>query len=120
MKVRLSKEFRFEASHRLSHLPPDHPCYRLHGHSYKIEVEVYGPVNEQTGFLIDYADLKAVVDPVINELDHRHLNDIDGLPLPSSEHIARWLWEKIRPNLSIISRISVFETATTRCDYTGE
>lgn len=120
MKVRLSKMFRFEASHRLDHLPTEHPCHHLHGHSYKVEVEVYGEVNPETGFLIDYADIKRVVNPIVKQLDHKHLNDIDDLEMTSTEYIARWLWERIMPELPILSRITIFETGTSKCEYTGE
>lgn len=120
MKVRLTKEFHFEASHRLDHLPIDHPCHQLHGHGYRVAVEVYGEVDSQTGFLIDYADLKRIVRPVVAQLDHQHLNEIEGLTLTTAEHIAAWLWKKIKPQLPILSRITIYETATTRCEYTGE
>ncbi len=120
MKARLSKEFHFEASHRLDHLSVDHPCYQLHGHSYRVEVEVYGEVDPKTGFVIDYRDLKAIVGPVIGRLDHRHLNDVEGLEITSTEHIARWLWNEIKPRLPILSKIIIYETTSTRCEYEGD
>ena len=120
MKVRLSKQFFFEASHRLEHLGPEHPCYNLHGHSYRVEVEVYGDVAEKTGFLIDYADIKKIAQPIVDRLDHTHLNDVEDLKLTSTEFIARWLWERIQPNLSTLSKIIIYETAKTRCEYAGE
>jgi 6-pyruvoyl tetrahydropterin synthase/QueD family protein len=120
VKARLSKEFRFEASHRLQHLPEEHPCFRLHGHSYRVEIEVYGEVDPVTGFLIDYGDLKKVVMPIVHRLDHQHLNDIPGLKTTSAEHITLWLWEQIKPNLPELSRVVLFETSSTRCEYAGE
>lgn len=120
MKVRLSKQFFFEASHRLEHLGKDHPCYNLHGHSYRVEVEVYGDVDEKTGFLIDYADIKKAAGPIIDQLDHTHLNDIKGLELTTTEFIARWLWQRIQPDLPILSKIIIYETAKTRCEYAGD
>ncbi|HUV30590.1 MAG TPA: 6-carboxytetrahydropterin synthase QueD [Acidobacteriota bacterium] len=119
MRVKLSKQFHFEASHRLDHLPPEHPCHELHGHSYRVEVEVAGEVSETTGFLIDYHDLKRIVQPVIDRLDHKNLNDVDGLELTSTEYVSRWLWERIKPGLPILSRITVYETATSKCEYEG-
>jgi 6-pyruvoyltetrahydropterin/6-carboxytetrahydropterin synthase len=120
MKVRLTKEFRFEASHRLAHLPEDHPCYRLHGHGYRVEIEVYGEVDPETGFLLDYGDLKKIVQPVIAQLDHHHLNDIDGIQTTSAEHIVFWLWQAIKPKLPLLSRIVLHETGSTSCEYRGE
>ena len=120
MIVKLTKNFSFEASHRLDHLPQDHACYNLHGHSYRVRVEVTGEVNEKTGFLLDYADLKKIIKPVIKQLDHKHLNDVAGLEITSTEHICRWLWERLKPNLPILSKITIFETDSTSCEYTGQ
>ncbi len=120
MKVKLTKMFRFEASHCLDHLPKSHPCYKLHGHSYKIVVEVYGEVDTVTGFLIDYGDLKKIVQPIINRLDHKHLNEIEDLHYTSSEYLAKWLWDKIKPQISVLNRILVYETESTSCEYSGE
>ncbi|MDZ4723571.1 MAG: 6-carboxytetrahydropterin synthase QueD [candidate division Zixibacteria bacterium] len=120
MKVTLTKEFRFEASHRLDHLPPSHPCYNLHGHSYRVLIQVHGKVDETTGFLIDYADIKRIVDPIVSRLDHTHLNNVDGLSITSTEFIARWLWERIKPNLAILSKIIIEETQSSSCEYSGE
>lgn len=120
MKVKLSKYFTFEASHRLDHLPETHPCYNLHGHSYRVLVEVSGEVNKQTGFLIDYADIKKIVKPIVGLLDHTHLNDIEDLQISSTEFIARWLWKKIKPELEILSKITIYETDSTSCEYSGE
>lgn len=120
MNVTLRQEFRFEASHRLEHLPPEHPCYQLHGHGYRVIVEVCGKVNTGTGFLIDYADIEKIVQPMIDRLDHSHLNDIDDLPLATTEYIARWLWESIKPTLTELSAITICETPYTCCEYRGE
>ncbi|MFQ5498776.1 MAG: 6-carboxytetrahydropterin synthase QueD [Candidatus Zixiibacteriota bacterium] len=120
MRVSLIKEFRFEASHRLNHLGPDHPCHNLHGHSYRVEVEVSGVVDTATGFLIDYGELKKLIGPIIDRLDHKHLNDIEDLQITTTEHLAKWLWDRIQPLLPILSRITVFETASSRCEYRGE
>jgi 6-pyruvoyltetrahydropterin/6-carboxytetrahydropterin synthase len=119
MKVTLARKFRFEASHSLSHLPDDHPCHNLHGHSYALEIEVSGEVDEDSGFLLDYAEIKKAVQPLLDNLDHKHLNDVDGLEKPTTELIARWLWNRIKPALPQLSRIAIQETPTTRCEYKG-
>ena len=120
MKVKLSVSFRFEASHKLSHLAPSHPCHNLHGHSYEAEVEVTGKVNPETGFLLDYADIRALLKPIISQLDHTHLNDVPGLEMPTTELIAQWLWQRIKVKLPVISKITIRETPFTCCEYWGE
>jgi 6-pyruvoyltetrahydropterin/6-carboxytetrahydropterin synthase len=119
MRVELSKTFRFEAAHLLPHVPEGHKCRRLHGHSFRVAVRVEGPVDPATGWLMDYADVKAAFEPVRLQLDHYHLNDIPGLENPTSEVLARWIWERLRPALPQLSSITVFETCTSSCTYRG-
>lgn len=117
MKVKLTKLFRFEASHCLDHLPKEHVCNHMHGHSYRVKVEVSGEVDQDTGFLIDYSDIKEIVQPIIDQLDHGHLNDIEGLEITSAEYLAAWLWDKIKPKLTQLSKITIYETDSTSCEY---
>ncbi len=86
--MELLKEFGFESAHSLPNVPEGHKCARVHGHSFRVVVRVEGPVGEDTGWVMDFADLKAAVQPAIDALDHRYLNDIDGLDNPTSERIA--------------------------------
>lgn len=120
MKVRLVHEFRFEAAHRLPKVPPGHKCARLHGHSFKIELAIAGPVNEETGWLLDFAVLDEAWAPLRAQLDHNYLNDIPGLENPTSEILARWLWDRLRPSLPSLVRVTVYETCDARCEYEGE
>lgn len=117
--VRIYREFRFEAAHRLPLVPEGHKCRRLHGHSFRCEVHVSGTVGE-SGWVVDFADIKAIVDPVIQRLDHYYLNEVAGLENPTSENLARWLWREIKPHLSILCRVLVSETCTSGCVYEGE
>jgi 6-pyruvoyltetrahydropterin/6-carboxytetrahydropterin synthase len=117
--MELSKEFRFEAAHRLPRLPSDHACATLHGHSYRVEVGVNGPVDASMGWVIDFAEIKEVVRPVIAALDHRCLNDIEGLSNPTSESLARWLWARLAPGLPLLSVIAIGATCAPRCTYRG-
>jgi 6-pyruvoyltetrahydropterin/6-carboxytetrahydropterin synthase len=119
MEVELTRDFRFEAAHLLPEVPEGHKCRRLHGHSYKITVEVSGDVDPETGWLIDFADLKEAWQPLHDRLDHYYLNEIEGLENPTSEHLARWIWERLKPRLPLLSRITVHETCTSRCTYRG-
>ena len=117
--MELSKEFRIEAAHRLPRLPSDHACARLHGHSYQVEVGVNGPVDAQMGWVIDFAAIKEAVRPVIATLDHRCLNDIEGLSNPTSESLAAWLWARLAPGLPLLSVIAIGATCAPRCTYRG-
>ncbi len=119
MNVRLVKELRFEAAHRLPKVPETHKCFRLHGHSFKIELSVEGEVDEATGWFIDYASIDAVWQPLYEALDHRYLNEVPGLENPTSENLARWLWERIKPKLPELSQVTVHETCDARCEYQG-
>jgi 6-pyruvoyltetrahydropterin/6-carboxytetrahydropterin synthase len=118
-EIDLVKEFRFEAAHRLPRVPAEHKCARLHGHSFRIEVHVKGPVNPDTGWLMDFADLQQAFAPLMDQLDHHYLNDIPGLENPTSEHLARWIWIRLKPRLPQLSQITVHETCTSRCVYRG-
>ena len=114
------KEFGFEAAHRLPHVPADHKCARLHGHSFRVEVHVTGPLQEPLGWVLDFGDLKAAWAPLHDALDHRYLNDVPGLENPTSEMLARWIWARLAPTLPGLSEIVVRETCTTGCRYRGE
>ena len=117
-RVELTKEFTFEAAHRLPNVPADHKCYRMHGHGFRVEIAVAGEIDARLGWLVDYADISAVVEPLIrNELDHRTLNDVRGLENPTSEMLCVWLWQRLHPRLPGLASIVVHETCTARCTY---
>lgn len=118
--MQIFKEFTIEAAHRLADLPPDHKCGRLHGHSFRIEIHVRGAVKEPCGWVMDFADLKKSFEPVMDELDHRYLNEVKGLSNPTSENLCRWIWDRLRPELPLLSKVVVRETCTTGCVYEGE
>jgi len=120
MIVRLVKTFRFEAAHDLPCFPPGHKCRRLHGHSFRFDVIVQGEVDPKIGYLIDYSDIKQICDPIVKQLDHYYLNDIPGLSISTSEMIAVWLWNKIKPELAMLDEIVVYETCTSACHYRGK
>ena len=116
----ISKRFSFDAAHQLTGVSDGHPCGRLHGHSYGIEVEVKGAIDPVAGWVIDYREIKRVVQPLVDQLDHKFLNDVDGLEYTTAEDIAAWFWERIKPEMPLLTRVSVMETPTTRCDFYGE
>ena len=119
MRVRLTKSFHFEAAHDLPTFPSGHKCRRLHGHSFCFDVIVEGEVDPELGYLIDYGDLKTAADPIVRQLDHFYLNKIAGLENPTSENLARWIWDRLKPALPLLASIVVHETCTSTCEYRG-
>lgn len=113
-------ELGFEAAHRLPHVPEGHKCARLHGHSFRVEIHVEGPVDETLGWVADFADVRGACAPLIDQLDHRYLNEIEGLDNPTSEHLARWIWTRLAPSLPGLSAVAVRETCTSGCIYRGD
>lgn len=118
--MRLFKEFTFEAAHRLPQVPEGHKCARLHGHSFVVRISVDGPVGDVSGWVMDFADIKAAFKPVYDRLDHFYLNDIPGLENPTSENLARWIWAELKPALPQLSEVEIRETCTSGCLYRGD
>lgn len=118
--MEIFKEFSIEAAHRLPNVPEGHKCARLHGHSFRVRISVDGPVDPQTGWVMDFADLKAAFRPIYEQLDHNYLNDVEGLENPTSENLARWIWTQLAPALPALSKVAVRETCTSGCVYRGE
>ncbi len=117
--MNLFKSFHIEAAHRLPFVPSGHKCARLHGHSFEVEIHVEGPVDPKTGWVIDFADIKVAFKPFYDQLDHHYLNDIEGLDNPTSENLARWIWQRLKPVLPLLSEVVVRETCTSGCRYNG-
>ncbi len=120
MKIELRKKFQFEAAHFLPNLPESHKCRRLHGHSFTCELMVAGECDPKLGWLMDYAEISSLFKPIWEELDHRYLNEISGLENPTSEHIAVWVWRKLKPMMPLLAEVRVAETCTAECVYRGE
>ena len=118
--MEIFKEFTFEAAHRLPNVPPGHKCARLHGHSFNVSVHVVGAVGAHTGWVRDFGDITCVMKPVIDRLDHYYLNEIEGLENPTSEVLARWIWDRVCDELPELSHVVVRETCTSGCVYRGE
>jgi len=118
--VEIFKVFSIEAAHHLPNVPAGHKCRRLHGHSFRIELRVRGPVGADSGWVQDFADLGAAFDPLFQRLDHRCLNEVPGLENPTSENLARWIWRELKPMLPLLAEVVVHETCTSGCRYRGE
>ncbi|WP_342375005.1 6-carboxytetrahydropterin synthase QueD [Myxococcus stipitatus] len=114
----ISKEFTFEAAHRLPNVPPGHKCSRVHGHSYRIEITVRGPVDPHFGWIVDFSELNTAWQALHAQLDHRLLNDVEGLENPTSELLAAWVYERLSfPNFPAarVVKLRVSETCTSQC-----
>jgi len=118
--MEIYKEFSFEAAHKLPNVPDGHKCGRLHGHTFYVRVYVKGEVDPTSGWVMDFADIKAIFAPIYDQLDHYYLNDIEGLENPTSENLATWIWNKLKPNFPALSQIEVRETCTSGCIYKGD
>jgi len=117
--MNLFLKFSINAARRLPNLPLDHVCNRLHGHTFLIELHVRGEVDKRSGWVIDFADLQGPADSVKTSLEHRYLNDVEGLSNPTSEILAIWIWEKIQPSISGLYKVVVMEGTDRGCSYEG-
>ena len=118
--MEIFKQFSFDSAHRLPNVPATHKCGRLHGHTYHVSIHVRGKVDESKGWVMDFGDIKHVVKPIIEQLDHYYLNEIEGLENPTAENIARWMWQRLQPDLPLLSQIEIKETCTAGCIYRGD
>ena len=118
--MEIFKVVRFESAHKLPNVPEGHKCARLHGHSFKVEIHVSGPVGADSGWVADFAELDAAFRPLHAQLDHNYLNDIPGLDNPTSENLARWIWQKLETDVNGLSSIVVRETCNSGCIYRGD
>ncbi|HTD64916.1 MAG TPA: 6-carboxytetrahydropterin synthase QueD [Candidatus Limnocylindria bacterium] len=120
MKIELRKTFQFEAAHKLPNVPAEHKCARLHGHSFRIEVVVAGECDQRLGWLMDYADISEAFKPLLDRLDHYYLNEIPGLENATSENLAKWIWDRLKPKLPLLTELVVAETCMSCCVYRGQ
>lgn len=118
--MEIFRDFSFESAHRLPHVPEGHKCARLHGHSFHVRLTVSGELDPRLGWVMDFADISRAFSPLHDMLDHRLLNDIQGLENPTSEVLARWIWDRLQPGLPQLTSVEVRETCTSGCVYRGD
>ena len=118
--MRIVQAFTFEAAHSLPNVPAGHRCRNVHGHSYRVELALDGPVDSKTGFVVDFFDVESAFGDVLLTLDHHYLNDIAGLENPTSEKIATWIWDAVEPKLPNLALVRVFETPHCWAEYDGK
>jgi 6-pyruvoyltetrahydropterin/6-carboxytetrahydropterin synthase len=117
--MEIFKSFTFDSAHFLPYVHDGHKCKNMHGHTYRLVVYLEGKTDPVLGWVADFADVKAIVKPIVDRLDHQCLNDIEGLENPTCENIAIWIWDQIKPHLDYLSRIELHETPTSGVVYSG-
>ena len=118
--MELVYRFTFDAAHHFDHFPAGHPNRNVHGHSFHAEVAIEGEPGAATGFVADFADIERECHVVRTALDHRMLNDIDGLAQPSLENLCLWIWRKLSPRLPLLARVTVRrDSCGQSCSYAG-
>lgn len=112
----ITKRFSFESAHFLPHVPDDHKCRRTHGHSYQIWLHVGGEMDRRQGWIVDFGDIKSAWKALDQRLDHRMLNDVEGLENPTAENLAAWIWDQMelaRLQGAVTFRVAAVEVAET-------
>ena len=117
--MEIYKEFVFDAAHYLPNVPEGHKCKNMHGHTYHVIITIDGNLKKHEGWVCDFADIKKVFKPLLNQLDHTLLNDIPGLENPTAEILTKWLWQRLKPNLPELSMIELKETPSSGVRYRG-
>ena len=118
--MEIYKRFVFDSAHFLPNVPDGHKCKNIHGHTYHLTVHLEGDLVDDLEWVMDFKELKDVVKPVIDRLDHQLLNDIEGLENPTAERIVIWIWDQIKPKLPLLSRLELNETPTSGAIYRGK
>lgn len=113
--MRIVKSMSFDAAHYLDHDPDARPYARLHGHSFTMEVVIEGEPQAETGWVVDFGDVEEALKDLHETLDHRLLNEVEGLERPTLENICQWAAKKLKerfPGLAEVrvSRPSIGET----------
>ena len=117
--MQIFKKFTFDSAHFLPNVPEDHKCKAIHGHTYHLTLFFKGELVDNLDWVMDFADIKNRVNPIIAIIDHKLLNDLPGLENPTCERIAIWLWDNIKPKLPQLTTVELHETPTSGAIYQG-
>jgi 6-pyruvoyltetrahydropterin/6-carboxytetrahydropterin synthase len=118
--MELAYRFHFDAAHKFGHFPAGHPNAGMHGHSFQAEVAVAGKPDPRTGFVVDFAELEAACGGLRRQLDHRVLNELEGLSSPSLENLCVWIWGRLIDDFPSLARVTVRrDSAGQSCSYSG-
>lgn len=113
------RQFTFDSAHFLPYVAEDHKCRQMHGHTYRLTIYMTAEPDEQLGWVMDFADVKKVMTPILDMVDHKTLNNVPGLENPTCELLAKWLWDKIKKEIPILSKIELYETPKSGVVYEG-
>lgn len=117
MSFELKQHFQIESARFLPNLPKNHPCANMHGHSFKIILTLVGDLDPKLGWVQDYHEISEVMKPLLAQLDHKVLNEVSGLNNPTSELLAKWIFENAKNKLPLLQSVTIMETAFTECRY---
>ena len=115
----LVQTVRFESARRLPKTPPTHPCHNVYGLAFYLDIHVSGDLDAATGWVFDFGDIDKAMKPLRDQIDHHYLNDIAGLENPTSEVLVTWIWERLKPNLPGLTKLSLRENDVSRVVYRG-
>jgi len=113
------KQFSFDSAHYLPNVPEGHKCKEVHGHTYKLIVYLEDKLDDTLGWVADFAEVKQIVASVVTIIDHKLLNNIEGLENPTCELLAVWIWNKVKDQLPALKKIELHETPTSGVIYEG-
>jgi 6-pyruvoyltetrahydropterin/6-carboxytetrahydropterin synthase len=117
MKFELKQQFQIEAARFLPRLPTNHPCSRMHGHSFVILLTLQGNLDPEVGWVRDYHEISQTMSPLLKMMDHKVLNEVPGLENPTSENLCRFIYEHMKPQITELKSVTVKETSLTECTY---
>lgn len=115
----LVQTVRFESARRLPKTPPTHPCHNVYGLAFYLDIHVTGDLDRDTGWVFDFGDIDKAMKPLRDLIDHHYLNDIEGLENPTSEVLVTWIWDRLKPSLPGLSKLSLRENDVSRVVYRG-
>lgn len=111
--------FTFDSAHFLPNVPKQHKCRNTHGHTYKLTVFLSGSPDGDFGWIMDFSELKSKVNNILSAVDHKLLNEVNGLHNPTCENLAIWLWDKIKTDIPELDKIELCETPQSGVIYCG-
>ena len=119
--MKIFRTYIFHAARFIPTLQETHPCSKMHGHTFKLIVEIDGKINPSIGFVMDFYDIDKIVNSkIIKNIDHKILNEVAGLENPSSEYLSIWVWDNLINSLPILSKVTISEEHGTGMEYTGK
>lgn len=119
--MEIFRDFTFDAAHAIEGLPDGHKCKNMHGHTYRLTVYLTGGLDPKIGWILDFADLKKLVwSECLDQLDHKNLNEVAEMGSPTCENITLWIWNRLKPKLPGLTRITVREGENSGCTYAGD